>query len=479
MPFLNKKNVCKVNPPYTILKTNAAVNGHSNSNRINSTETEKSRVAEYERDKVLSEIKLPNLIEINKDKKIIDSGENHFDIGYRIFDNSAKMATVKDVLDGLRIPDAIKDLPTYEGNPRTLFDFIDNVEEILIALISVTNTGYKKIILRAIRNKITGQANEVLNMYGTPTDWNEIKQNLITHYADKRNETSLIRDLHLIKQGPETVENFYSKVIEILSVITNHIKIHEVVENVIIAKQNLYQEMSLNIFLSGLREPLGSTIRAMRPSSLAQALNYCLEEQNTHYIRYSQSSKVTSPPGKFVPQKQYSPNQSLHNNNSNIQPNRPNIINQTYRPNFNNQPFRPNFNNQNYRPNFNNPQPQFGNNYNNQVRNYPPNQFSVRPNISRNSDWNKPVPMDTSSGNKTITYRPQPNNYTRPNNPQKIVSEELFNLESEDKPQTPSFKSQPEHIQDLDNWYGQDQFFENEIDDSNFQYSASENQSDT
>lgn len=50
-------------------------------------------------------------------------------------------------------------------------------------------------MLRTIRNKIVGPANEALNMYGTPSIWENIKQNLITHYSDKRSETLLIRDI--------------------------------------------------------------------------------------------------------------------------------------------------------------------------------------------------------------------------------------------------------------------------------------------
>lgn len=95
-----------------------------------------------------------------------------------------------DLFNSLRVPDAIKDLPKFSGNPRLLYEFINNVEEIR-ALISCTEgTAYGKMLLRAIRNKIEGPANEVLNMYGTPLDWSEIKKNLTLHYSDKRSESA-------------------------------------------------------------------------------------------------------------------------------------------------------------------------------------------------------------------------------------------------------------------------------------------------
>ena len=190
-----------------------------------------------------------------------------------------------DLFNTLRIPDAIKDLPRYDGNPRLLFEFINNVEEILICIKSTDNTPYGKILLRAIRNKIEGRANEVLNTYGTPLNWDAIKTNLITHYSDKRSETSLIRDLHCLKQLNKSIEEIYRDVIEIQSSLMNNILIHEQEKSVVKAKTELFSEMCLNIFLSGLREPIGSIVRAMKPESLAAALENCIKEQNIHYLK--------------------------------------------------------------------------------------------------------------------------------------------------------------------------------------------------
>lgn len=81
-----------------------------------------------------------------------------------------------DIFNSLRIPDAIKDLPKFDGNPRLLYEFLNNVEEILLYIRGTDNTPYGQILLRAIRNKVEGQANEVLNMYETPLICDEIKR---------------------------------------------------------------------------------------------------------------------------------------------------------------------------------------------------------------------------------------------------------------------------------------------------------------
>lgn len=304
-----------------------------------------------------------------------------------------------DIFNSLRIPDAIKDLPKFDGNPRLLHEFISNVEEILLHIRGADNTPFGQILLRAIRNKIDGQANEVLNMYGTSLNWDEIKGNLISHYSDKRTETSLIRDLHSLKQYGKPIEKFYSEVMEIQAALSNNLSIHESDVNVINAKRNLFSEMCLNSFLSGLREPMGSTIRAMRPESLPVALDYCIREQNIHYIRYN-SNKPKYP--QWRPNYQYTPYHKYSQNYSNNVPKQGNYYQPRGNSNFSARPYH--VNNNNFEPNLSNYNRNFFSQNSQMNRenfsNYKPNQRFD--NLSRQTNLRQslppPEPMDTSSG---------------------------------------------------------------------------------
>lgn len=73
--------------------------------------------------------------------------------------------------------------------------------------------------------------------------------------------------------------------------------------------------MCLNVFLTGLRETIGSIIRAMRPESLPVALSYCLREQNVFYSRsqFQSNNKQTN----------YSPRQHNHPTNTYIDNSQP------------------------------------------------------------------------------------------------------------------------------------------------------------
>lgn len=261
-----------------------------------------------------------------------------------------------DIFNSLRIPDAIKDLPKFDGNPRLLNEFINNVEEILLYIRGSDNTPYGQILLRAIRNKIEGQANEILNMYGTPLIWDEMKNNLIMHYADKRTETSLIRDLHNAVQLIKTTEAFYGEIIEIQSALCNNILLNERDTNVVQAKKELYAEMCLNSFLTGLNEPLGSRIRTMQPQSLATALSFCIKEQNIYYQRNRQQQR-----NQYKPYNRQNQNNYQHRNTEKSYDNQ-----QTQ---YNNNRYRNNdqYNNNGYRNNnqyIDNQQAQYKNNRN-------------------------------------------------------------------------------------------------------------------
>lgn len=271
-----------------------------------------------------------------------------------VFMQPSTGGTYNDIFNSLRIPDAIKDLPRFDGNPRLLHEFINNVEEILLHIRGADGTPYGQILLRAVRNKITEQANEVLNMYGTALNWDDIKGNLILHYSDKRTETSLIRDLHGIRQDGKTVEAFYSQVMEIQSALYNNIMIHETDQNVITAKKELFAGMCLNSFMTNLREPLGASIRAMRPESLATALSFCIKEQNIFYgqVRNRQTFDQRT---KFQPYPNYGNARSGYGQSFGNTFSRPRQSSQFSgpRPNFNpgNSPFkyqRPPFNTSSY-----------------------------------------------------------------------------------------------------------------------------------
>ena len=395
------------------------------------------------------------------------------------------VTTANDIFTNLRIPDAIKELPKFDGNPRLLYDFISNVEEIFKALGQISpeieNSPYLKLLVRAVRNKIVGPANEVLDMYGTPVNWTEIKKNLILHYSDKRNECSLIKDLHHLKQNSKTVEQFYSEVIEILATLNNYVQIHEIDQNIVQSKKGLYEKMCLGVFLTGLKEPLGSTIRAMKPENLAVAFSNCVEEQNISYMRYNNANftKPNTQTNKPHPNQNRNNFQKTHYSNNNFSRN--NFPNNFQRNN--------NFQRQ---PQTNNNFPQNQSRQNNQWQQnfskipstqFPQNGFQKRPPSFQQAvrpqqqNFPAPQPMEIDSSGLT-NMRAQMHNVQKKEElfftPNKQRNFEHFQTNTNQRQQLDFFYNND----DVDEDASTDEFPNAQIFEANFPAQASRNQQD-
>lgn len=64
-----------------------------------------------------------------------------------------------------------------------------------------------------------------------------------------------------------------------------YVTLHETLHTTIEAKRELYKKLTMQAFVRGLREPLGSRIRCMRPNTIEKALEYVQEETNVMYLQ--------------------------------------------------------------------------------------------------------------------------------------------------------------------------------------------------
>ncbi|EDW52719.1 GM19334 [Drosophila sechellia] len=89
----------------------------------------------------------------------------------------------------------VKQLPTFEGAPGTLQKFIVSVEEVIMLIRGTDQTPYGQLLLRILRNKVIGKADEVLNMLDTKLEWDSIRDNLKRMYSCKKSEPILISEI--------------------------------------------------------------------------------------------------------------------------------------------------------------------------------------------------------------------------------------------------------------------------------------------
>lgn len=182
---------------------------------------------------------------------------------------------------------ALRPVPEFDGNPHILPRFIRICDEIVIQCVK-NEPGFELsnlCVINGILNKITGPAARTINSNGIPENWIGIRNTLINNFSDQRDETALYNDLALATQSNETPQEFYDKCQNLFSTIMSYVSLHETLETTVEAKRILYRKLTLQAFVRGLKDPLGSRIRCMRPESIEKALEFVQDELNVMYLQ--------------------------------------------------------------------------------------------------------------------------------------------------------------------------------------------------
>jgi hypothetical protein len=183
---------------------------------------------------------------------------------------------------------ALRLVPEFDGNPHILPRFIHLCDQIAAEYIlegSPNNELANLCLINGILNKITGPAARIINSNGISENWNCIKTALINNFSDQRDETALYNDLMLATQGNNSHQEFYDHCVNLFSTIMTYVTLHENIVTTIEAKRTLYKKLTMQAFVRGLKEPLGSRIRCMRPDSIEKALEFVQEEMNVMYLQ--------------------------------------------------------------------------------------------------------------------------------------------------------------------------------------------------
>lgn len=191
-----------------------------------------------------------------------------------------KMSELEAIYKGLRF------VPDFDGNPNVLTRFIHLCDHLAGQFSNVQSSELSKCaLINGILNKVIGPAARLINANGIPSDWNGIRSALVNNFADHRDETALYNDLSILRQGSSTPQEFYERCQNLFSTILTYISLHDTVQATIDSKRELYRKLTLQAYLRGLNEPLGSRIRCMRPETIEKALEFVHEEINTIYLQ--------------------------------------------------------------------------------------------------------------------------------------------------------------------------------------------------
>lgn len=188
-------------------------------------------------------------------------------------------STSPSVLEAIKVIDLVEIIPKYDGEGGKLDGFIAAVEQILGLIRGEERSNIGVIALRAIRSKIVGAADKVLDLDESELNWDQIKRILISHFKDKRSGQDLIMELTHIKEKKLDVEALYSRVMTLRNALVSLTKTGE--NSILLRSEKIkwYEEMVLNAFISALKGPIGVTIRNMGVPNIAKAYEIACREE--------------------------------------------------------------------------------------------------------------------------------------------------------------------------------------------------------
>lgn len=190
------------------------------------------------------------------------------------------------------IYNALRAVPNFDGNPNVLTRFIKICDQLVLQYVR-NDPSYELTnlcLINGILNKITGPAASTINSNGIADNWQGIRDALVNNFSDQRDETALYNDMSLLTQGSSTPQEYYDKCQTLFSTIMTYVTLHENVATTIEAKRDLYKKLTLQSYVRGLKEPLGSRIRCMRPETIEKALEFVQQEMNVMYLQQRNES---------------------------------------------------------------------------------------------------------------------------------------------------------------------------------------------
>ncbi|XP_058448975.1 uncharacterized protein LOC131428932 [Malaya genurostris] len=200
----------------------------------------------------------------------------------------------KDPFFSYTTPDPIRNIPNFSGNKKEVLAWVQDTEQTLQLFEQYKNDICYGQIVRSVKNKITGEAREILIASGKPTTWEEIKEALLTAYDDRRDITSYIQSLFYVKQRKKNLSEYYNKIRAIDTAIKSAAANMDDYKSSTKAINSFINLITLTRFIDGLNEEISMHVRSCRPETLEHAFEITQQYSNAAY-RFRLDKKAHNP----------------------------------------------------------------------------------------------------------------------------------------------------------------------------------------
>uniref|UniRef100_A0AB38Z2M0 Gag protein n=1 Tax=Breu errantivirus TaxID=3078398 RepID=A0AB38Z2M0_9VIRU len=241
------------------------------------------------------------------------------------------VAPVQTGTDIFRIPDPIKQLPSYDGNKRQLNAWLTTAMNTLdLFKDRVTQeamTMYEQIII----NKIEGKARDTICANGNPTKLVDVAEILKAVYGDKSDIATYQTQLWSTRME-DSLHIYYRKMKEILQNMKTLCRQNELFVRTWEGINVYLEQEALAAFINGLNKQYFGHAQASKPADLESAYAFLCKFQNAETTKHRTSAEFVKPSNSNHNPK-YSNNKNIGKPNQNTQQN--NLPNQTPRVNQN------------------------------------------------------------------------------------------------------------------------------------------------
>lgn len=194
------------------------------------------------------------------------------------------------------IPDPIKNMSEFSGNRRELSAWLEELDEIYDDYVIKGHNGapdtFDGHYIRAIKNKIRGEARTILCANGNPKTIAGIKAILLENYGDQKDLTTNLSLLFHLKKGDKTNIRFFNEIKEINTKLKSNLQTKPLSVN------ELLDIITISKYLDNIAEPLASIIRQSNPSTLETAYQAVCVNQNAETrnkpVRYDKNQRSFS-----------------------------------------------------------------------------------------------------------------------------------------------------------------------------------------
>lgn len=175
----------------------------------------------------------------------------------------------------------IKFIPEFTGSPRKLGTFIKKCEYILTNYGEDNNVPQMTYLFHLITSRLGGEAADLVGSREHIESWEELRELLALHFGDRRTEDCLAKELEKIRLNRgESYEELFKRIQQTRNDLMAKVSETNANAHMRLSKRAIYDHTAFKVFLSNLPMYLNRWVRMRNVSTLEQALEIVLEDQN-------------------------------------------------------------------------------------------------------------------------------------------------------------------------------------------------------